>query len=96
MEHLVSFGEWLRQRRLVLDLTRAELGQRAGYFVSALSKIEADQRRPSRQLAELLAPCVQIPPEERPAFVNVVRGVDPVRGRGAAGPRASGCLGTGP
>jgi len=83
MEYHDSFGEWLRQRRRALDLTRAELGQCAGYSVSALRKIEADERRPSRQMAELLAPCLHIPPDENPAFLKVARGVDRVERLGA-------------
>ena len=83
MERYVSFGEWLRRRRRALDLTRVELGDCAGYSVSALRKIEADERRPSRQMAELLAPCLQVPPEERPTFVQVARGVDRVERLGA-------------
>jgi predicted ATPase/transcriptional regulator with XRE-family HTH domain len=83
MECYDSFGEWLRQRRRALDLTRAELGQCAGYSVSALRKIETDERRPSRQMAELLAGCLQILPEERPRFVKVARGVERVERLGA-------------
>jgi predicted ATPase/transcriptional regulator with XRE-family HTH domain len=83
MERYDSFGEWLRQRRRALDLTRAELGQCASYSVSALRKIETDERRPSRQMAELLARCLQILPEERPTFVKVARGVERVERLGA-------------
>jgi len=42
--------------------------------VSALRKIESDERRPSRQLAELLAGCLQVPPDQRPTFLQVARG----------------------
>jgi predicted ATPase len=43
--------------------------------VSALRKIEGDERRPSRQLAELLAVCLQIAADERPSFLQVARGL---------------------
>jgi predicted transcriptional regulator len=33
MERHDSFGEWLRQRRRALDLTRAELAERVGCSV---------------------------------------------------------------
>ncbi len=75
MEEFASFGEWLRRRRATLGLTRAELAGCAGCSVSALRKIEADERRPSRLLAELLAGCLRISPEEQPAFVDAARGV---------------------
>ena len=74
MDYLDSFGEWLRQRREALRLTRPELAECAGCSVSALRKIEADERRPSRQLAELLAGCLHIGPEEQPTFIDAARG----------------------
>jgi transcriptional regulator with XRE-family HTH domain len=46
---------WIKQRRKTLDLTQEGLAQRAGCSVFALRKIESDGRRPSRQLAELMA-----------------------------------------
>ena len=49
------FGEWLKSRRKQLDLTQAELAQRAGCSLPALRKIEAGLRRPSKQLAGLIA-----------------------------------------
>jgi predicted ATPase/transcriptional regulator with XRE-family HTH domain len=74
MEPEVSFGAWVTKQRKALDLTREELAGRVGYSVSGLRKIESDERRPSRQMAELLAECLQIPPEQRATFVKVARG----------------------
>jgi predicted ATPase/transcriptional regulator with XRE-family HTH domain len=68
------FGAWLKLRRKVLDLTQAELAQRAGCSVSALRKIESDKRRPSKQLAALLAKSLEIPSEDQTTFVRVARG----------------------
>ena len=68
------FGEWLRQRRRALDLTQAELAERAGCSVFALRKIESGERRPSKQLAQLLAASLHVPPEDRDAFVRAARG----------------------
>lgn len=87
METLVSFGEWVRRRREALDLTRPELAACAGCSVSALRKIEADERRPSRQLAELLAGCLQLTAEEQPRFLEAARGVRPVARLGAPAPQ---------
>ena len=36
-------------------------------------KIESDGRRPSRQIAELLAEHLEIPPEQRDSFLKVAR-----------------------
>ena len=51
-----TFGAWLRTRRKQLDLTQAELGRRAGCSGAAIRKIEAGERKPSRQLAECVRP----------------------------------------
>ena len=69
-----SFGAWLRQRRRALDLTQDALAQRVGCSVATIRKIEADERRPSRQIAELLAEVLEIAPDERDTFMKVSRG----------------------
>lgn len=70
-----SFGYWVRRRRRALDLTQAELGRRAGASAAAIRKIEADERRPSRELAEHLATALGVPDAERAAFLAAARGV---------------------
>jgi TolB-like protein/Tfp pilus assembly protein PilF/DNA-binding XRE family transcriptional regulator len=70
-----SFGGWLRRRRLALGLTHATLAERAHCSVSALRKIESDERRPSHRLAERLAACLEVPPAERGAWVEIARGL---------------------
>jgi predicted ATPase/transcriptional regulator with XRE-family HTH domain len=74
MEEAAFFGDWLRLRRESLGLTRPEVAGCVGCSVSALRKIEADERRPSPQLAELLAACLQIPEAERQDFIRAARG----------------------
>ena len=73
MEVEISFGLWLQKRRKALDLTREELAQKVGCSVSGLRKIENDARHPSKQLAELLALALNIPADERPAFLTIAR-----------------------
>src|SRR4051794_9113704 len=73
MDTPVSFGLWLRQRRKQLDLTQEALAERVGCSVSAIRKIEGDERRPSREVAELLADCLQIEAKERSTFIKVAR-----------------------
>ena len=70
----VSFGHWLEKRRKALDMTREELARKVGCSVSALRKIETDERRPSKQLAELLATRLEISAEERGTFIRIARG----------------------
>jgi predicted ATPase/DNA-binding XRE family transcriptional regulator len=68
-----SFGNWVRRQRKALDLTQQELAQRVGCSVSAILKIEADERRPSRQVAELLAQYLEIPADQIDVFLKVAR-----------------------
>ena len=68
-----SFGTWVRRRRKALDLTQNELARRVGCSVSLIFKIESDERRPSRQIAELLAGHLEIPAGERDLFLKVAR-----------------------
>lgn len=70
----LSFGEWIKQRRKALDLTQEELAQRAGCSIFALRKIESGERRPSRQLADLLAGALEIPTADRSTFIRMARG----------------------
>lgn len=69
-----TFGEWLKTRRKQLDLTQAALANLVGCSLSAIRKIENDQRRPSKQIAELLATHLEVPPEERTLFLKIARG----------------------
>jgi predicted ATPase/DNA-binding XRE family transcriptional regulator len=68
------FGQWLKRRRKALDLTQLALASQVGCAESTLRKIEAERLRPSRQMAERLASCLAIPPDERAAFLSAARG----------------------
>jgi transcriptional regulator with XRE-family HTH domain len=73
MDELYPFGAWVRRRR-ALDLTQAALARLVGVAAITVQKIEADARRPSRQVAELLAAQLQIPEREHAAFLAAARG----------------------
>jgi predicted ATPase/DNA-binding XRE family transcriptional regulator len=74
-----SFGQWLRQRRRALDLTQEEFARLVGCSAVTLRKLEAETRRPSKQIAERLAEVLHIAHEDRPAFLRFARG-DPFAG----------------
>jgi predicted ATPase/DNA-binding XRE family transcriptional regulator len=74
LEEFYSFGAWLKQRRKALDLTQAELARRLNCATVTLQKIELDERRPSKHLAERLAVVLNLPPAERPTFLRCARG----------------------
>ena len=61
MELEISFGKLVREHRLSLGLTQAELSIRVGCATITVRKIEADTLRPSVQIAERLAMALDIP-----------------------------------
>ena len=68
------FSAWLKRRRRALDLTQVELARRVGCSVGALRKIESGDRRPSKQLAALLAKALELSEEDQLVFIQVARG----------------------
>lgn len=84
MDH--SFGSWVKHRRKALDLTQKELAQRVGCSLATIVKIEADERRPSHQIADLLARHLEIPPDQRPLFLEIARQKKGITGLAALAP----------
>jgi predicted ATPase/transcriptional regulator with XRE-family HTH domain len=74
MDEPLSFGAWVKRRRKSLDLTQNELANKVGCSLSTIVKIEAEERRPSRQIARLLAITLEIPPDQEAGFLKVARG----------------------
>lgn len=73
MNDVTSFGEWVRQQRKKLNLTQAALAERVGCAVVTIKKIEQDERRPSPQIADLLADCLAIAEPDRSKFMRMAR-----------------------
>ena len=69
----ISFGSIVKERRHYRDLTQAELARRVGCATITIRKIEADQLRPSTQIAERLAMALGVPLDERANFVRLAR-----------------------
>jgi predicted ATPase/transcriptional regulator with XRE-family HTH domain/Tfp pilus assembly protein PilF len=70
---VLSFGQWVRQRRKALDLTQEQLAQRVSCSVSAIRKFETAERRPSRQIAAQLAVHLDIPANQHEVFLKAAR-----------------------
>src|SRR5215213_3855262 len=68
-----TLGPWIKNRRKALDLTQDELARKIGYAVSTVRKIEADDLRPSREVAERLATCLEIQSSEVSTFLHIAR-----------------------
>ncbi len=69
----VTFGQVVKTHRNEMGLTQDELARRVGCATITLRKIESDDLRPSVQIAERLAMSLNIPLEERAAFVRLAR-----------------------
>jgi predicted ATPase/DNA-binding XRE family transcriptional regulator len=70
------FGQWLRERRESLDMTREDLAEKVSCARVTIAKIEHGERRPSKQVAERLAEALRLPAEEHRTFVLWARGLD--------------------
>lgn len=73
MTTTASFGLWVRTRRKALGLTQDDLARQVGCSVVTIRKIEADERRPSTQMATRLARYLEIAAEDEAAFVRAAR-----------------------
>jgi predicted ATPase/class 3 adenylate cyclase len=78
MERTASFGYWVHRQRKAFDLTQEGLAERVGCSAAAIKKIESDERRPSRQIAERLADVFAVPATQREIFLECARGLRPV------------------
>ena len=77
MSNEESFSRFVRERRRALDLTQEELARRVGCAAITIRKIEADDLRPSVQVAERLAMALAIPLDDRAGFVRRARAARP-------------------
>ncbi|GAB4128310.1 MAG: helix-turn-helix domain-containing protein [Roseiflexaceae bacterium] len=68
-----SFGQWLRRRRKALDLTQAELAAQVPCAKGTIRRIESDDLRPSKLLAERLAQVLKVSTADQAAFVQAAR-----------------------
>src|SRR4051812_19959050 len=68
-----SFGQWLKLRRKGVGLSQQELADYVGCSTALIRKIEADERRSSRQIAELLIQRLSTPDDDPDALLRVAR-----------------------
>src|SRR6266487_1947360 len=73
MSDIISLGLWIKRRRKALDLTQDALAALVGCSKDLIAKIEGDARRPSREIAALLASHLQLAADERVRFIQVAR-----------------------
>ncbi len=70
IETTFSFGYWVQRRRKALNFTQAALARQVGCATITIKKIERDERRPSRLMAERLADSLMVAPGDRAGFLG--------------------------
>lgn len=76
-DQALSFGAWIKHQRARLNLTQEAAAERVGCAAQTLRAFENGLRRPSRGMAERLAEVLQVPAEQREAFLRMARGMPP-------------------
>lgn len=71
-EH-TSIGRWIKRLRADRELTQEALADQVACATQTIHAIEGGQRRPSRDLAERIATVLDVPTEQREAFVRLAR-----------------------
>lgn len=72
-----TFGAWVKSRRNALDWSQAKLAGRAYCSIDTIRAIEQQRAnyRPSLEMAERLATCLEIPASQRAQFIALARAV---------------------
>ena len=75
MPEAISFGTWLRRRRRALDLTQKAFANQVGCAEITVRRMEADEYKPSNELALVLLIKLGISESERIQWVRFARGL---------------------
>lgn len=73
MQNTLTFGKLLKLRRNFLDLTQAEVAQRAQCATETVRKLEAGNRRASKAVAQALAAALELEGGARTEFLRMAR-----------------------
>ncbi len=73
MKDTISVGNWIKKRRAALGFTQVTFAKQLGCSPETIRKIEQGKRRPSRQIASLLAEHLAIPAQNQGKFIEAVR-----------------------
>ena len=75
MPEPITFGTWLRRKRRALDLTQKSFADQVGCAEITVRRMEADEYKPSNELALVLFEKLGIPESERTQWVRFARGL---------------------
>ena len=73
MEDPQAFGHWMKQLRAALGITQETLAAQVACAVQTVRAFEMGRRRPSEAMAERLADVLNVPRDERTAFIRTAR-----------------------
>jgi predicted ATPase/transcriptional regulator with XRE-family HTH domain len=73
MDRFSTFGQWVKYQRQALNLTQANLAQKAACSKSMINKIESGLRIPAKPLIDLLALHLKISPADYAHFVHLAQ-----------------------
>src|SRR5690349_8271929 len=76
MSTVGAFAQWLKRRRKELGITQDTLARRVGCATITIQKLEAGALRPSVQIAERLASCLELAADDRVGFLAAARTAD--------------------
>jgi predicted ATPase/transcriptional regulator with XRE-family HTH domain len=68
-----TIGQWIKRLRAEHEWTQEALAERVACSTQTIHAIEGGQRRASRDLAERIADVLDVPAEQRDAFVRLAR-----------------------
>jgi predicted ATPase/DNA-binding XRE family transcriptional regulator len=71
----ISFGQWIRQRRRLLDLTQQALADQVGCARITLRRIESGALKPSKELAVILLEKLGAPRDVGEQWLHFARGL---------------------
>lgn len=71
MDHLCSFGVWIKTLRIAQGWSQTELAKQVDCSVSTIRKLETNERHPSKQLAKLLASRLKVPDNAVATFLEM-------------------------
>jgi predicted ATPase/DNA-binding XRE family transcriptional regulator len=81
MPESISFGVWLRQQRRALDLTQKAFAATVGCAEITVRRMEADEYKPSKELARTLFEKLGIPESEFSQWISFARGTSSLPGK---------------
>lgn len=73
MTNADSFGQWLKSQRLSMGLRQKDFARQVYCAPITLRKIEADQLRPSFDLARIIVEQFRLPPHEASELILLAR-----------------------